>query len=583
MAQMIRFPLFLLVLLRDISATPQQEHVWEIQPDAWYERMMVPVDERAEAIQLAMLSGSCSHPPAPVDIDVPVLVLNLRERKDRRLHTRCLLRSLGFSNIRFLDAMAADDVERERPEEVRHFFDSDGKVGHVRGCGKFSRGCLACIVSHRRALSIGMASGWERFLVVEDDLMIGMSLTRARKSVQDAIRDLPSSADLLYLEACFENCRNLLYSNLSSIARAHQPLCTGAILYSRAGADKVLRDSNSAFASMDTMLKQLIDEEGTLEGYIATPPVLYQDFYFGSDLGSNYQRVFNRAIVNTTHRPDAAVCSDLFGYTEMSSLLSSSSSSSFTYLILSDPLVPTTSRLGPCRRLMYYTQQRGVEEKDYSKLVGVWPSGLLGHHAVLLVLDGEGACSDLSSTHFCSLQVELYDDKEEIVEVHHVDVLPTMFAPATRRHGSCFLLLSREPLDISFLARADRPLAAVQLTTHQRSEDPNVLFLPGRTRRQCWAELVEKMVQTFILPLVTFSYLVFVDLGSVQDELPRELLEWYEKVLVHDLPDLPDLVLASSAPAGTIGKSFTSTSGLVAVSERFMALLLDTFENPSCN
>jgi len=82
-----------------------------------------------------------------------------------------------------------------------------------------------------------------------------------------ALRELPQTADLLYLEFILEKCTNMSpvpgAPHLS--VRAHRPLGTGAIIYTAKGARKVLEQTMPAFfPDLDSMLSHLI-ENGHLE------------------------------------------------------------------------------------------------------------------------------------------------------------------------------------------------------------------------------------------------------------------------------------------------------------------------------
>jgi hypothetical protein len=68
-----------------------------------------PVDEDADPPPLHYGSGGAAGPPA----DMPVFVLNLRRRRDRRAHVRALLAAVGLGDVRFVPIMEAGDVDVE--------------------------------------------------------------------------------------------------------------------------------------------------------------------------------------------------------------------------------------------------------------------------------------------------------------------------------------------------------------------------------------------------------------------------------------------------------------------------------------
>lgn len=108
----------------------------------------------------------------------------------------------------------------------------------------------------KKALDLGLAM----FGIFEDDLVPGMSPLATNSMIVGALRELPPTADLLYLEMIMESCTHMsTVPGAPHLLRVHSPLGTGAIIYTAKGAKKVLQRTLPAFfPSMDNMLAHLI-------------------------------------------------------------------------------------------------------------------------------------------------------------------------------------------------------------------------------------------------------------------------------------------------------------------------------------
>ena len=108
-------------------------------------------------------------------------------------------------------------------------------------------------------------------------------------------------AEAMFLEYCFEDCQadrgptvdtrgwrahvsTRSLDSRGSARAARRPLCTAAVLYTQAGARLILRHLTPIVSlhSYDQVLPELI-RNGVLKALIATPPLFYQDGFWGSD------------------------------------------------------------------------------------------------------------------------------------------------------------------------------------------------------------------------------------------------------------------------------------------------------------
>ena len=101
-----------------------------------------------------------------------------------------------------------------------------------------------------------------------------MQLTR--NHICRTLSTLPSTADMVYMEYCFESCSYLWYDkSYPRIARAFEPHCSAAVFFTAQGARKVADLCLPVFNSIDKMYPHLI-RKGWLEAYVMTPSAFYQ-------------------------------------------------------------------------------------------------------------------------------------------------------------------------------------------------------------------------------------------------------------------------------------------------------------------
>ena len=140
---------------------------------------------------------------------------------------------------------------------------------------------------------------------------------------------VPRSADMVYLEFCFETCEELRYLTRAAggemgpgrgggqksgegvgglLARAYAPSCSAAVLFTAKGARKVSTLAWPIFDVIDRMYQFLVFT-GLVEAYVVTPPLFYQDAFWGS----NWVRSTERWHASRSHRPLSPPCGGAMG------------------------------------------------------------------------------------------------------------------------------------------------------------------------------------------------------------------------------------------------------------------------------
>jgi hypothetical protein len=199
-------------------------------------------------------------------IDAPIFVMNRADRPDRRKATKNLLAAVGFTNVSFPTTIMWHDIN----------------VRSLEASGKLHRGFKKIYADHAAARpgylpyianALSQLETMQKAVkqklpligIFEDDLVAGSSLSNTNCRIRKALEELPPSADMLYLQVCYEPCRNMTaVHNRPSILRLRSPACTGAIFYTLQGAEKILKLALPVWDFIDRMLPDLI-AEGSVE------------------------------------------------------------------------------------------------------------------------------------------------------------------------------------------------------------------------------------------------------------------------------------------------------------------------------
>jgi len=194
-------------------------------------------------------------------VDIPILVANLPDKKQRRARTEDVLSAVGFTSVSFPTVLGLNEV---RAGVLPQGFLSENVVAHPGGVSRelpeihlpYIANTMTMLSWMKKALDLGLA----KFGIFEDDLVIGMGPLATNSMIVGALRELPPTADLLYLEFRMETCTNMsAVPGAPHLLRAHRPVGTGAIIYTAKGARRVLEQTLPAFfPAMGNMLSTLI-------------------------------------------------------------------------------------------------------------------------------------------------------------------------------------------------------------------------------------------------------------------------------------------------------------------------------------
>jgi hypothetical protein len=285
-----------------------RETPWQPNSSAWtgwLHRSYRSVSFSSQLANLPILSQKLNQIGTECDESIwntPVAVMSQPHDLERRSHISRLLETVGFRNVSFPETIKWSDINIEqmtvRGVLSTSFFrriqrrNDTNFVGYLR----YTANAVSQVQRIRAA-----AAAKEPIIIMEDDLMLGATV----QTIQDilcnslALKNLPPSADMIYLEYCHEKCDELAYNDQHpNLARAVRPSCSAAILFTVKGAQRVANLCWPVFDVIDRMYPSLI-RTGWLEAYILTPPVFYQDGFFRSNL----ERTTTRQGAGRYHSP----------------------------------------------------------------------------------------------------------------------------------------------------------------------------------------------------------------------------------------------------------------------------------------
>uniref|UniRef100_A0A7S0V333 Uncharacterized protein n=1 Tax=Hemiselmis tepida TaxID=464990 RepID=A0A7S0V333_9CRYP len=212
----------------------------------------------------------------------PVFVIN--GRPERRDAVAATLQSTGFTNVSFPLSPHWRELDLEELVEQRKVdWETWLEYTHSQWGSTYEWQRAMPYLANTFSVGLILAEAVRQDLplvgVFEDDIVLGCPAAEARCRISQAIEHLPPTADMLYLEACQEYCSHLKppeEGGMGPLLRAVRPLCAASIIFTRRGVKKLVEAIFPVKALTDNLYQDLI-EKGTLEAYLASPLVFFQD------------------------------------------------------------------------------------------------------------------------------------------------------------------------------------------------------------------------------------------------------------------------------------------------------------------
>jgi hypothetical protein len=241
---------------------------------------------------------------APLDVDV-FLLNHLPE--ERREWVQKVIRATGFSTIELPAVVEFEDLAAL---ERRGLLSPHYK--HYHGDVETKKRYVAHALDYRAALEAAHAHASTAWVgIFEDHLILTTSPAAASQRIRAAMRQLPPSADALYLEWCWDTCNAArFHPELPDISLPHEPFCSAAILYSKTGAAKLIQQLVPVYTSVDNMISTACKARA-LRCFKLRQPVFAQDLMWGSSLDPLKTRTHFHSIFRFFNADGGSLCSDI--------------------------------------------------------------------------------------------------------------------------------------------------------------------------------------------------------------------------------------------------------------------------------
>ena len=203
-----------------------------------------------------------------------IYVITLEKRKKYVIDT---LNKFKIKPIVF-DAILKNKLNKEKL--IKDNFIVENYIG---GTGR-----IACHYSHLETLKKFLKSDSKRCFIFEDDILEPeMHLGDYNKIIDDVMKTVPKTYDIIYFGRCWDKCHKDIKIS-KHLVKSTSPRCRHAYAVTRNGAKIIIEKSLPMVkGGGDSIIANLITK-GDLESYSVTPPLFKQNRkYLGSNLANN--------------------------------------------------------------------------------------------------------------------------------------------------------------------------------------------------------------------------------------------------------------------------------------------------------
>lgn len=201
--------------------------------------------------------------------NIPVFIINMPNRIERKEHMKLLMNQLGFTNYTFVVPYSADENTKElfSKEIGKPFNLSVSKASH-----------------NMTYLSLLKLQNVDNMIILEDDIISTKPLENVKQDLDIIVNNHPQDADMIYMEMCYEKCG---MNKVNGFVKLENPMCTAAIYYpSKKSRDYIvnslINEVDFSNQAMDTAFNELINF-GIINAYMYNL-LFIQDNNFGSDI-----------------------------------------------------------------------------------------------------------------------------------------------------------------------------------------------------------------------------------------------------------------------------------------------------------
>ena len=200
--------------------------------------------------------------------------------RERCASVERMVRAAGFDDVEFVHTSDIESIDLAALEAAGSLSDRFNKGASPVQRLKY----IANALDYGAVIKAAIAANHSWVAVFEDDIILTTSPGEAAERIGGAVAGLPTDADTLHMEYCFEACGEALFSPRNLWAStAHQPFCSAGILFSSQG----LRRLNRSLFPIQTAMDDLIAEScltGRLNCFKLRKPAFAQDAYWASGI-----------------------------------------------------------------------------------------------------------------------------------------------------------------------------------------------------------------------------------------------------------------------------------------------------------
>lgn len=157
---------------------------------------------------------------------IPIYILNLQSRTDRKEHMIKLMSQIGFTNYSFVIPELADDVLITRLKESNVIAEDN------RDVNKYKASHTVTYLKLLREIPD------DRFIIMEDDITPTGAASQVLSSLANTIESTPPDFDMIYLELCHESCT----FKTTPSDKLNDPFCAGAIFWKKVSTLRLFAD-----------------------------------------------------------------------------------------------------------------------------------------------------------------------------------------------------------------------------------------------------------------------------------------------------------------------------------------------------
>jgi len=217
--------------------------------------------------------------------------INLDDSLERRTYMEDQFLRNNIENIR---------VPGFTPKDFDNYLSHNGKISCKHpGCTSCEYE-FACLMSHIKAMQMGVESGEDYFIILEDDIHLHYMI-----NYEDIIKDMPRDTEIIQMLVLYGRTVKHLYdlyknNNITFIKWKYLLPSTGMYMISRTGAQKLIdlfyKDGKYNFSSSPYQIVADVLLYETANTYVITTPYVYPECKLGSTIHPDHIKEHEKTV-----------------------------------------------------------------------------------------------------------------------------------------------------------------------------------------------------------------------------------------------------------------------------------------------